>query len=187
MYPQLIKTFQEMILFETERLIVRRFGHGDEALFFQVYGSPDVMHFIRPAKSKEDCNAFFKENLNFYLDHSLLGRFAVFAKKDGQFIGSFAYLYLSGEADFHLGYALVPEAWNQGYATELVRACIPHFFENTIHPTVFAIVSPRNIASQRVLTKAGFGHKGQSEESGGTVEVFYINRNLGTGHGIEGA
>jgi ribosomal-protein-alanine N-acetyltransferase len=176
-----------MILFETERLIVQRFSADGQELFFRVYGSPDVMHFIRPAKSKEDCDAFFRENLNFYQDHSLLGRFAVFAKTDGQFIGSFSYLYLSGEADFHLGYALVPEAWNKGYATELVRTGIPHFFEKTSHPAVFAIVSPRNIASQRVLVKAGFGHKEQSEESGSAVEVFYINRNLGTGAGIEGA
>lgn len=170
-----------MILFETERLRVQRFSSSDADLFFQVNGSPEVMHFIRPAKSREECDAFFQENLNFYLDHSLLGRFGVFTKSGGEFVGTFAYLYLSGEADFHLGYALVPEAWGKGYATELVRTGIPYFFENTPHPVVHAIVSPENAASQNVLKKAGFLYKERSEQSGSPVDLFYINRNLGTG------
>jgi ribosomal-protein-alanine N-acetyltransferase len=174
-----------MILFETERLVVRRFKASDSELFFQVNGNPEVMHFIRPAKSREDCDAFFRENLSFYLDHSLLGRFAVFTKTGEEFVGTFAYLYLSGEADFHLGYALLPTAWNRGYATELVRTGVPHFFANTSHPSIFAITSTENIASQRVLLKAGFGYRGQSDEAGGPVEVFYINRNLGSADDVQ--
>lgn len=175
-----------MVIFETERLVVRRFGPEDRELFFQVNGSPEVMHFIRPPKSREESDAFFRENLDFYLDHSLLGRFAVFAKNDGAFVGTFSYLYLSGEADFHLGYALVPGAWNKGYATELVRTGIPYFFENTPHPVVHAIVSPENHASQNVLKKTGFLYKERSEQAGSPVDVFYINRNLGTGSAIAG-
>jgi ribosomal-protein-alanine N-acetyltransferase len=168
-----------MVLFETERTVVKRFTAADSELFFQINGNPDVVHFIRPVKSWEESNIFLQENLNFYLDSSCLGRYAVFTKEDNRFLGTFSFLYLSGEADFHLGYALVPGAWGQGYATELVRSGIPYFFQRTDKATVFAITSAANIASQRVLLKAGFLYKGQVEEHGETLELFYINRNLG--------
>jgi ribosomal-protein-alanine N-acetyltransferase len=167
-----------MVLFETERTIVKRFTAEDSEFFFQINGNPDVVHFIRPVKSREESDTFLQENLNFYLDSSCLGRYAVFTKEDGRFLGTFSFLYLSGDADFHLGYALVPEAWGHGYATELVRSGIPCFFRRTDKATVFAITSAANTASQRVLLKAGFLYKGQVEEHGEMLELFYINRNL---------
>lgn len=168
-----------MILFETDRLIVQRFRPSDEEYFFKINGSPEVMHFIRPAKTREESNVFFRENLNFYLDHSVLGRYAVFTKTEGKFIGTFSYLYLSGEADFHIGYALLPEAWNMGFASELVRFGVPCFFEKTAYPSLYAIITAANIASQKVLEKNGFRYKGPSQESGSPTELYYINRNLG--------
>ncbi|MEO8172222.1 MAG: GNAT family N-acetyltransferase [Sediminibacterium sp.] len=167
-----------MILFETERTVVQRFTPEDGGNFFRINGDPDVIHFIRPVKTREESDVFLQENLNFYLDTSCLGRYAVFAKADCRFLGTFSFLYLSGEADFHLGYALVPEAWGQGFATELVRSGIPYFFQRTDKAAIFAITSAANTASQKVLLKAGFIHKGQVEEHGQMLEFFYINRNL---------
>jgi ribosomal-protein-alanine N-acetyltransferase len=165
-----------MVLFDTERTVVKRFTAEDSELFFRINGNPDVVHFIRPVKTREESDTFLQENLNFYLDTSCLGRYAVFSKDDGRFLGTFSFLYLSGEADFHLGYALVPEAWGQGFATELVRSGIPCFFSRTDKNSVFAITSAANAASQKVLLKAGFLHKGQVEEHGQTLELFCIER-----------
>ncbi len=168
-----------MVLFETDRTIVKRFQAADSELFFQVNGNPDVMQFIRPVKNQKESDAFLQENLNFYQDGSCLGRFAVFAKDGGRFLGTFSFLYLAGENDFHLGYALLPEAWNQGFATELVRSGIVHFFDLTDKPAIFAITIAENIASQKVLLKAGFHYKGPVEENGKVIELFYINRDRG--------
>ena len=169
-----------MVLFETDRMIVQRFTAEDAEFFLQVNGNPAVIHFIRPVKTREESDTFLQENLNFYLDSSCLGRYAVFAKDNGRFLGTFSFLYLSGDADFHLGYALVPEAWGQGFATELVRSGIPYFFQRTDKTTVFAITSAANIASQRVLLKSGFVYKGQVEEHGETLELFYVERDIKT-------
>jgi ribosomal-protein-alanine N-acetyltransferase len=165
-----------MILFETDRMIVQRFRPVDSDLFFRINGDARVIHFIRPVKSRTDSDLFLQENIRFYQDGSTLGRYAVFEKHTGEFIGTFSYLYMSGDADFHLGYALVPEAWGKGYATELVQAGIPYFFANTNKPAVYAITSAGNIASQKVLLKSGFQHKGQTDEHGEMLELFYINR-----------
>jgi ribosomal-protein-alanine N-acetyltransferase len=157
-------------------MTVRRFTPADADLFFRINGDKKVVHFIRPPKTRDESDAFLHENIRFYQDGSTLGRYAVFEKLTGEFLGTFSYLYMSGEADFHLGYALVPEAWGKGYATELVQAGIPYFFANTNKPAVFAITSAGNIASQKVLLKSGFQHKGQVYEHGGMLELFYINR-----------
>jgi len=49
-----------------------------------------------------------------------------------------------------------PEAWRQGYATELVGACTS-LADNVLRlPEVIAFARPENVGSRRVLEKAGF-------------------------------
>jgi len=160
-------------------MIVQRFRPTDSEFFFQVNGNAEVMQYIRPVKNREASDAFLQENIRFYQDGSTLGRYAVFEKGSGQFLGTFSFLYMSGDADFHLGYALLPDAWGKGFATELVLVGATYFFEKTDKPSVFAITIAENVASQRVLIKSGFSYKGQTEENGQTLELFYINRNHG--------
>jgi ribosomal-protein-alanine N-acetyltransferase len=167
-----------MKLFETERLTVRRFTAADADDFFLLNGNAEAMHYIRPPKNRADSDSFLNENLNLYLDGSTLGRFAVYAKISGNFVGTFSFLYLSGEADIHLGYALIPAAWGKGYATELVRTATPWFFAQTGKKEVFAITDAENLPSQRVLLKSGFTRKGQTVENGQTLELFHISADV---------
>ena len=43
-----------MLMFETERCIVRKITAADEEGFYRINGNPEVMKHIRPAKSKEE-------------------------------------------------------------------------------------------------------------------------------------
>lgn len=165
-----------MDLFTTNRTRVRRFTHGDQESFFSINGDPQVMEYIRPAKSREDCDIFFLENLFFYREGSLLGRYAVEDKVSGRFLGTFSFLYLSGDADYHIGYALLPACWGQGYATELVLEGIRYFFDHTQHPQLFAITRANHLLSQKVLERSGFGYRGLQEENGEQLSLFYIER-----------
>ena len=70
-----------MILFETERLYVRRYRADDEESFFRINGDEEVVRFIRPAKSKAESKEFLNENINLYKEGSVVGRFAVCEKK----------------------------------------------------------------------------------------------------------
>lgn len=165
-----------MNLFTTDRTRVRRFTHGDQESFFRINGDPEVMQYIRPAKSREDCDAFLLENLLFYREGSLLGRYAVETRTDDRFIGTFSFLYLAGEADYHIGYALLPEFRGQGYATELVQEGIRYFFGHTGHPRLFAITRSDHQLSQKVLKRSGFLYQGVKEEKGEQLALFYIDR-----------
>ena len=159
-------------------MVVRRFTKHDAACFFLVNGSSDVMQYIRPVKNREESDAFLQENLHFYREGSSLGRYAVFSKAQDCFLGTFSFLYLSGEADFHIGYALVPEAWGKGYATELVQYGTRFFFQHTHRDALFAITESENRASQQVLHKAGYQQKGQLEEHGKTLDLFFMTREI---------
>lgn len=165
-----------MQLFETERLLVRRFTSADEEAFYRINSNPLVMQYIRPVKDREACAAFLQENLHLYQDGSLVGRFAVVEKAGGRLTGTFSCLYLTAEASFHLGYAFLPEAWNKGLATELLISGAACFFEQNERKEIFAITEAANHASRRVLLKAGFFPKGQVIEGDKLLELYVCTR-----------
>jgi RimJ/RimL family protein N-acetyltransferase len=74
-----------------------------------------------------------------------------------------------------LGYALAPEAWGRGYATEAARAIIDASFLLTNAVEILASARIENPASRRVLEKCGFAHLGVGREGaparGGMVDV----------------
>lgn len=54
-----------------------------------------------------------------------------------------------------LGYWIGRDFWNQGYATEAARRLIRHLFDTLGYERVWAHFHPDNMASKRVLEKAG--------------------------------
>ena len=51
-----------MIIFETERLLVRQFTIADTDNYFALQGNPLVMQYIRPVKTKEQSDDFKRED-----------------------------------------------------------------------------------------------------------------------------
>jgi len=146
--------------FETDRLFVRQFSPDDADDFFLFNSSAQVMQYIRPVKTREESDAFLEENFNLYLEGFPYGRMFVADKLTGAFMGTFSILYLDGDADYHIGYALMPGFWGKGYASELVRFGSAIFFERTNHACLFAITQPENKASETVLLKNKFSLTG---------------------------
>jgi RimJ/RimL family protein N-acetyltransferase len=63
-----------------------------------------------------------------------------------------------------LGYALAPEVWGNGYATEAALAAIEAGFALTNAIELLATAHVENPASRRVLDKCGFTHTGTGLE-----------------------
>ena len=55
-----------------------------------------------------------------------------------------------------VGYSFSLAAWGQGYASELVAACLVMTDDVLRLPETVAFAHPDNAASRRVLAKAGF-------------------------------
>ena len=59
------------------------------------------------------------------------------------------------DAEAHIGYWVAVHAWNRGYATEAAREVIAYGFDHLALRRIEAMCFPDNIASTRVLEKAG--------------------------------
>ncbi|WP_407538517.1 GNAT family N-acetyltransferase [Deinococcus radiomollis] len=75
--------------------------------------------------------------------------------------------------DLEIGYGLNPDAWNQGYASEALRALLPHWYAQSGVSRVTAQTATSNPASARVLEKCGFVVVGESwDEEDGPLLVW---------------
>jgi ribosomal-protein-alanine N-acetyltransferase len=59
----------------------------------------------------------------------------------------------TGETE--IGYRLLPKYWGRGLATEGARAMVDYSLRNLRVDKVVGVASPENLASRRVLEKAG--------------------------------
>jgi ribosomal-protein-alanine N-acetyltransferase len=144
------------IIFETERLYIRRFTKADEENFFRLNSDPEVMRFIREPKSRPECNVFLLQNMVAYEQSPLMGRWAMLEKGTDTFIGSFAIIPEENIKDIQLGYALLKDYWGRGFAAESVLAGRQYAFEVMKLPHIVGITETGNLASQKVLLKCGF-------------------------------
>ena len=144
--------------FTTPRLIARRFAPTDLDAFVAMRADPDVARF-------QDWESFTEADGREFLDWCASRgpgepgwfQFALERKEDGAFVGDCA--LKTFEADNRLaqvGYTIVPEYWNRGFATEAVRGVIGYALASFPIHRIVASVDPRNAASVRVLEKAGF-------------------------------
>jgi len=165
-----------MVLFNTERCLVRRFTQADETDFYIINSHPTVMKFIRPVKNRVACAEFLAENLQLYQDGSVIGRYMVIEKKSNVLVGTFSFLLLSDHTNYHIGFALLPPFWGHGFAQELVKKGVSYFFENVLQEALYAITDPANKASQNVLYKTGFVPTEHSLEKERLLDLFMIRK-----------
>lgn len=165
------------VIFETVRLRVRQYTPGDTEFFFRLSGNPDVMQYIRPVSTREDSDAFLLENIAYYASNPTRGRWAAEEKETGEFVGTFAIIPVpSRPEDIQLGYSLTPDHWGKGYATELTKAGLAYFFAHEELPVIYGMTEVPNIASQKVLLKAGFVPAGTMKEGEKELLLFRVNR-----------
>lgn len=147
------------VFLETERLVLRQFTEDDLDNLFDLDSDPDVMRFInggRPTAIEEVRN----EILPTYLRPSRIpgcGTWVAIERSSGGFLGWFGFRPPKDDStdDPELGYRLRKSGWGKGYATEGARALIQKGFRELGVRRVFATTMSVNIASRRVMEKAG--------------------------------
>jgi RimJ/RimL family protein N-acetyltransferase len=148
------------IFLETERLALRRFTADDVENLVELDSDPDVMRFInggRPTAREEVENEILPAFLGFYERYAGYGFWAAVEKSTGRFVGWFHFRPAHGARpdEVELGYRLRRSAWGKGYATEGSRALIEKGFADLGVQRVFATTMVVNVASRRVMEKAG--------------------------------
>ena len=166
-----------MTIFETERLLVRQFTIADTDNYFALQGNPLVMQYIRPVKTKEESDNFFKEKIIGATPGDYKGYWAVEDKANGLFIGCFVIIPIPDDiAKTQLGYSFLPEHWGKGYATEVTIEGLNYFRNQTPLTEIYAVTETPNVASKKVLLKAGFRPFGKKMEGEKELLVFILKR-----------
>jgi [ribosomal protein S5]-alanine N-acetyltransferase len=163
------------LVFETERLVVRRYTNKDLDHLYRLNGDEEVMRYIRPIMDLEEAKEFLQKNLDLYEEYPLLGRWATFDRQEN-FIGSFAVIHIPGSLDIQLGYALLKEYWGKGYATELTARGVQYAIDNGIDP-LYAVTEEANVPSQKVLLKNAFQFLYSTKEGERTLFRYQLKRN----------
>jgi RimJ/RimL family protein N-acetyltransferase len=94
----------------------------------------------------------------------------------GDFVGWFVLKYCGRSCDIEVGYRLLPEAWGQGFATEGASAVVRHAFDRLELDRLIGVTHPDNVASQRVLMKAGLADAGWGRYYGRRLRLFAARR-----------
>ena len=148
------------IFLETDRLVLRRFVEADVDNLFDLDSDPNVMRFLnggRPTPRDVIQNEILPRFLEYYERFAGFGFWAAIEKSTGEFLGWFHFRPQEGGRldEAELGYRLRKSAWGKGYGTEASRALIRKGFTELGVRRVFASTMAVNVASRRVMEKAG--------------------------------
>jgi RimJ/RimL family protein N-acetyltransferase len=145
---------------ETERLILRPLTADDLDNLVELDADPEVMRYIsggRPTPRELLRTRILPMMLACNQRHPGLGFFAAIEQSSGDFLGWFC-LRPHGEPgtdNVGLGYRLHRSVWGKGYATEGSRVLVSKAFSDLGVRRVFATTYGENLASRRVMEKAG--------------------------------
>jgi len=148
------------IFLETDRLVLRQLTVDDVDVLVELDGDPDVMHFVtggRPTPREEIETDVLPAFLDYYARFAGYGFWAAIEKSSGRFVGWFHFRPAKDGPpnEVELGYRLHKAAWGKGYATEGSQALIDKGFAELGVQRVVAFTMVVNVASRRVMQKAG--------------------------------
>src|SRR5579864_1672518 len=148
------------VYLETGRLMLRRFTTEDGDNLFDLDSDPEAMRFLsggNPTPRELIQNHILPAFMRSYEEYPGFGVWAATEKASGEFLGWFGFKPDDADrpGDIVLGYRLCRAVWGQGYATEGVRALIRKGFTELGVQRVFATTYQDNLASRRVMEKAG--------------------------------
>jgi RimJ/RimL family protein N-acetyltransferase len=137
----------------TDRLAFRPFTPDDFDLMAGLHRDPQVGRYFGGVwsddKVREALATFAEEQAE--LGHSKWAAFTL----DGRFVGRAGVSLWEPTGELELGYALRPEFWGRGLATEAARAVAAYAFSVTDVDHLIGFTHLENTGSQRVLEKIG--------------------------------
>jgi ribosomal-protein-alanine N-acetyltransferase len=148
-----------MTISRTQRLILRHLRRDDGVAMDRLFGDSEVMRFGDGARSPEQV----RQGISRWVDDLYLrwgfGIWALVRQVDERTIG---YCGLSrfpdrvGPNETEIGFRLERQLSGQGFASEAVAAARDYAWTALGLPKLVAIIDPANVASIRVVERAGF-------------------------------
>jgi ribosomal-protein-alanine N-acetyltransferase len=158
---------------ETERLVLRRMTLNDDAFIRTLLNEPSFLRYIgdRGVRTLDDARRYIADGPLASYDRVGFGLYVVETKDDGMPIGICGLLKRDTLEHPDIGFAFLPWFWSRGYAFESATAVLQYSRTSLGIGTIFAIASPENDASIKLLQRLGFAYEGTRRLSEGASEV----------------
>ena len=162
---------------ETERLLLRGFKEQDLNQYAVMCSQKQFRQYLGNGKilSKEET----WESMSSALGHWHLRGYGVWAlerKSDNLLIGHAGLLNPEGWPGVEVCWALSPEHWGNGYATEAAKETVRWAFANLKTDTLISLIYPNNSASIKVSARIGQKFQKEIQFFNSTVYMYSINR-----------
>lgn len=168
----------ELPVFETPRLFLRRRGMQDLDACLEMDRDPEVVRYIDgPWSDPALHRAFIKERITTSYPPGL-GYWSVFDRaRPDRFLG---WILLIPRActgpEVEIGWRFNRSSWGNGYATEAALPVLRHGFLGAGLDEIIASIDPDNVRSIRVVQKLGLLPAGRELERGRPSLRFALTR-----------
>lgn len=144
-------------IFETERLLLREFTKEDAPFIVTLLNTPTFLKFIGDKKVRtltEAENYLSTGPIKSYAENGF-GLWLFCLKENKKNIGMCGLIKRDTLEDIDIGYAMLPEYENKGYAFEICNATMNYGKTTLGLSRIIAITTKENIRSTHLLNKIG--------------------------------
>jgi RimJ/RimL family protein N-acetyltransferase len=148
--------------FETERLTLIPISEDDAAFLLELFNTPKWLKYIgdRNIRTVDDARTYVREKIRLQLERLGFASYTIVQKSDGQKIGMCGLYDRVGLEGIDIGFALLPEFEQKGFAFEAVNRLKQAAFDEFGLTEILAITLPENVSSQKLLEKLGLNYVG---------------------------
>jgi ribosomal-protein-alanine N-acetyltransferase len=171
----------EISSFLTDRLIATRLDETDLGELCRMHQDATVMATLGGVRSDERTKQFLRTNLRHWDDHGF-GLWVFRDPSSRAFVGrgGLRHVHIGDHDEVELAYAVMPEQWGRGLATEMATALLKIGFDQLAFAQLVAFTITTNQASRRVMEKVGFTFERELVHAGLPHVLYRIRRHGGS-------
>jgi [ribosomal protein S5]-alanine N-acetyltransferase len=157
---------ESILTLETDRLLLRKMSMADVADIFAYASDSEVSKYTSwPTHQAIADSQQFLESVIAKYEAGQPMDWGIEHKRDRKLIGTCGFAsWEYNHARAEIGYVLSRQYWGQGYMTEAVKAVIAFGFHVMMLNRIQATCMVDNLASARVMQKAGMHYEGTLQE-----------------------
>lgn len=162
------------VVFTSKRLLCRHWVPEDFEPLYATYSDSEAMRWVGDGQpiTREECEDWFRVTTANYAKRGY-GMFSLAKRDSGAVIGFAGLVHPGGQPEAEIKYALLRAHWGAGLATEAVAQLLAYGEVTCGLQHIVGTVAPGNLASQRVLLKAGMAlAHSRSNQDGSSTLVF---------------
>ena len=161
------------VILETERLLLREMTEEGSANLSSVLSNPESMKNYPHPLSNAEVISWIEKNIERYREYGY-GLWAVIRKSDLAFLGDCGITMqnIDGELLPEIGFHIIKEYCNNGYATEAASACRDYAADVLNFKSVYSYSRHSNVESQRVSQKIGMKEIKRYQNNGIETVVY---------------